>query len=123
MSEQQDRMPLEYLSNDKGDEQMFPILYGMACISVGAAPCGRPNTGRHRGLPLQYHCRIWNMGNICKFIWNNEKNKKLMRERGISFEVVVYFIEKGQVLDDIEHPNKEKYGNQNIFIVNINDYV
>jgi hypothetical protein len=46
-----------------------------------------------------------------------------MRERGISFEAVVYFIEKGQVLDDIEHPNKEKYGNQNIFIVNINDYV
>ena len=57
-----------------------------------------------------------------KITWNSEKNKKLIKERGISFEIVVYFIENGQILDDFDHPNKKKYGNQNIFVVNINNY-
>ena len=57
-----------------------------------------------------------------KITWDSEKNKKLIKERGISFEIVVYFIENGQILDDFDHPNKKKYGNQNIFVVNINNY-
>ncbi len=57
-----------------------------------------------------------------KIVWNEEKNKKLKEERGISFETIVYYIEKGQVLDDTEHPNQEKYGHQNIFVINVNNY-
>ena len=54
-----------------------------------------------------------------------EKNELLKKQRDISFEDVILSIEKGDVLDDVEHPNKEKYPNQNIFIilVRIKNYV
>ena len=54
-----------------------------------------------------------------------EKNEILKKERNISFEDVILSIENGYLLDDIEHPNKEKYQNQNIFIilVQIKNYV
>jgi hypothetical protein len=54
-----------------------------------------------------------------------EKNEWLKAERNISFEDVILSIEEGNLLDDIEHPNKEKYAHQNIFIilVSIKDYV
>ena len=57
------------------------------------------------------------------FNWNNEKNEKLRAERGVSFEEAVLAIEQGQLLDILEHPNKEKYINQNIFVVKIYNYV
>ena len=57
------------------------------------------------------------------FNWNNEKNEKLRAERGVSFEETVLAIEQGQLLDILEHPNKEKYINQNIFVVKIYNYV
>jgi uncharacterized DUF497 family protein len=56
------------------------------------------------------------------FSWNNEKNERLKRERGISFEEVVFHIERGDLLDILEHPNQEHYPGQRIFVVNINDY-
>lgn len=56
------------------------------------------------------------------FDWNLEKNAELWTERGIAFEDVVFFINHGGLLDTIEHPNKERYPNQRIFIVNIDDY-
>ncbi len=54
-----------------------------------------------------------------------EKNEILKASRGISFEDVILALEEGYLLDDIEHPNKEKYPNQNIFIilVVVKDYV
>ena len=54
--------------------------------------------------------------------WNKEKNEKLKKERDISFEEVVMAIEEGNLLDVIEHPNKKKYSNQKLFVVNIHDY-
>ena len=53
--------------------------------------------------------------------WNKEKNEKLKKERDISFEEVVMAIEEGNLLDVIEHPNKKKYSNQKLFVVNIHD--
>jgi len=58
-----------------------------------------------------------------KIQWNTDKNEKLKQERGISFERIIDCIENGQVLDDIEHPNQEKYGHQNMFVINVDDYV
>jgi hypothetical protein len=54
-----------------------------------------------------------------------EKNEILKEQRQISFEDVILAIENGSLLDDMEHPNKEKYPNQNIFIilVEIKEYV
>jgi len=54
-----------------------------------------------------------------------EKNELLKDQRDISFEDVILALENGKLLDDIEHPNKEEYPNQNIFIIliEIKDYV
>ena len=56
------------------------------------------------------------------FSWNNEKNQLLKKERNISFEEVVFHIEKKRILDIVEHPNQEKYKGQKIFIINIHNY-
>lgn len=54
-----------------------------------------------------------------------EKNELLKSQRDVSFEDVILALESGKLLDDIEHPNKEKYPNQNIFIIliEIKNYV
>jgi len=55
--------------------------------------------------------------------WNADKNRKLIEERNISFEDIVFSLQSGGFLDDILHPNKEKYPAQRIFVVAIDDYV
>ncbi|HXV60458.1 MAG TPA: BrnT family toxin [Vicinamibacteria bacterium] len=57
------------------------------------------------------------------FSWNQEKNERLMRERGVSFEAVVFHIERGDLLDVLEHPNPERYAGQRILVVAMNEYV
>ena len=49
--------------------------------------------------------------------FDNEKNKLLKKERGVSFEDVILAIENGDLLDDLEHYNKDKYPHQDIFII------
>ena len=39
------------------------------------------------------------------FDWDDAKNAKLRAERGIGFEDVVFHIERGDLLDILEHPN------------------
>lgn len=56
------------------------------------------------------------------FEWNEEKNEKLKSERNISFEIIVSQIELGHLLDIIEQLNKEKYANQNIYVVEYEKY-
>ena len=56
------------------------------------------------------------------FDWNNDKNKILKDERGVFFERIVVAIEEDHLLDILEHPNKEKYPNQVLLIVEIEDY-
>lgn len=56
------------------------------------------------------------------FDWNIEKNNELKENRNISFEIIVVQIENGSILDILEHPNKEKYGNQQIYIIEFDDY-
>ncbi len=58
-----------------------------------------------------------------RFIWNLEKNERLKKERGLSFDEIVFYIEKGQLLDVVEHPNQEKYAGQRMFVINVKDYV
>ncbi len=55
--------------------------------------------------------------------WNAEKNQELMEIRGVSFEDVVFYLQQGTLLDDLEHPNSEKYSNQRIFVLEIDEYV
>jgi uncharacterized DUF497 family protein len=57
------------------------------------------------------------------FKWNIEKNRLLKSERDVCFEDVVTLIYDDKVLDIIKHPNSEKYPNQKLYIVRLNNYV
>lgn len=57
------------------------------------------------------------------FAWDDAKNAKLRKERGIGFEDVVFHIERGDLLDILEHPNPDRYAGQRIFVVRRGDYV
>ena len=55
--------------------------------------------------------------------WNLEKNESLKLERGVSFDDVLILIFENKLLDTIDHPNKKKYPNQKMFVVEIDHYV
>ena len=57
------------------------------------------------------------------FAWDDAKNANLRKERGIGFEDVVFHIERGDLLDILEHPNHSRYPGQRIFVVRREDYV
>ena len=57
------------------------------------------------------------------FRWDNEKNELVKSTRGVCFEQVVLLMERGEVLDTIEHPNQERYPGQKIAVVMIDTYV
>ena len=55
--------------------------------------------------------------------WNVEKNQLLLRDRGISFERIVFEISLGNELDVVLHPNQDKYPGQMISMVEVDGYV
>jgi uncharacterized DUF497 family protein len=57
------------------------------------------------------------------FDWDDAKNAKLRAERSIGFEEIVFHIERGDLLDVLEHPNPSRYAGQRIFVVRRGDYV
>lgn len=57
------------------------------------------------------------------FRWNHDKNEVLKKDRGISFEEIVLAIEADGLLDELHHPNPEKYPNQSILVVSLDGYV
>ena len=54
--------------------------------------------------------------------WNSIKNQQLVKERGVSFEEVLFCIENGQLLDITGHHNRQKYKDQNMFVIQIKGY-
>ena len=56
------------------------------------------------------------------FNWNKDKNIKLKNERKVSFETILLQIENGKMLDILEHPNKDKYPDQKILVVEYQSY-
>jgi uncharacterized DUF497 family protein len=57
------------------------------------------------------------------FGWDDAKNAKLRTDRGIGFEEIVFHIERGDLLDILEHPNPDRYAGQRIFVVQREDDV
>jgi len=53
------------------------------------------------------------------FRWNAEKNEVLAQERGITFEEIVQRIESGAKVIETDHPNRKKYPNQKILIIDV----
>ena len=56
------------------------------------------------------------------FDWDHAKNAKLRAEHGIGFEDIVFHIERGDLLDILEHANPDRYAGQRIFVVRREDY-
>ena len=57
------------------------------------------------------------------FDWSTEKNRRLIEQRGISFESVVSAIEQGGLVDVLEHPNQDRYPGQMIYVVEAEEYI
>ena len=57
------------------------------------------------------------------FAWDDAKNAKLRVDRGIGFEDIVFHIERGDLLDILEHPNPDRYAGQRVFVVQREGYV
>ena len=58
-----------------------------------------------------------------EFDWDPEKNEKLKRERGISFEELAFQLGEGKLWKIESHYNQENYPNQHIYFIPISDYV
>lgn len=57
------------------------------------------------------------------FYWNEQKNKLLKKIRNISFEEILLSISQYKLIEVIEHPNKNKYPYQKMFIVEVREYI
>jgi len=55
--------------------------------------------------------------------WSEEKNEILISQRGVSFDDVVNELENNGVIDNYKHPQKDRYPNQYIYVVSLNDYI
>jgi uncharacterized DUF497 family protein len=60
---------------------------------------------------------------LIKIEWSNEKNELIKKTRNVCFEDVYNAILNDKILDIIPHPNQNKYPNQKIIILKINNYV
>jgi len=57
------------------------------------------------------------------FRWNHDKNQLLKKDRGICFEEIVLAIEADGLVDELRHPNQQKYPNQRVLVVALDGYV
>ena len=58
-----------------------------------------------------------------EYRWNEDKNEQLLRERRLSFEMVLEAIAAGDLLADEPHPDAVKYPHQRLLFVIIGEYV
>ena len=57
------------------------------------------------------------------FNWSEDKNKKYKEKQKISFEAIVICIQENRIVTVLEHPNKEKYPNQFLYLIDYEDYI
>ena len=55
--------------------------------------------------------------------WNREKNEWLRKNRDICFEDILFYLDNNCLIDDIEHPNQNKYMGQRMMVLNIAEYI
>ena len=60
--------------------------------------------------------------NDFNFRWNEEKNKKLQNERGVSFEEIVSILKNDKIIDIVENPSAN-FDNQECYIIEIKSYI
>ena len=57
-----------------------------------------------------------------EYTWDADKNEWLRRNRGLSFDDVVYHLEHGGFLDDVPHPSQQLHPGQRLYIIRIGNY-
>jgi len=58
-----------------------------------------------------------------QYDWDSQKNELLKESRNISFEAVIIHLGRGDLWRIAEHPNQNKYPDQQLYFVIINDYI
>lgn len=58
-----------------------------------------------------------------EIVWDYQKNIWLKQNRDISFEEVLLLLTEGCLVDILDNPNKVKYGDQKILLVNKDYYI
>jgi len=58
-----------------------------------------------------------------QFEWDAEKNEWLKKERGISFEQIIFHLSQGDLWKVADHPNPEEYPQQKIYFVIVENYI
>jgi uncharacterized DUF497 family protein len=58
-----------------------------------------------------------------KFEWDAEKNEWLKKERGVSFEQIIFHLSQGDLWKVADHPNQEEYPSQKIYFVIVENYI
>jgi len=56
------------------------------------------------------------------FIYDEKKNQILFDTRGLTFEQAIEIISQEGILLDFQHPNFEKFPNQRVMVISINNY-
>jgi len=57
------------------------------------------------------------------FTWNNDKNKKLIADRGFSFEDIEEAVRNGKLISIQKHTNTTDYKHQIVMIVEVKGYL
>ena len=57
------------------------------------------------------------------FNWEAIRSQQLLEERGISFEDVVFYIQKGGLRDFLRFRNRQRESQQAVLVVEIHNYV
>lgn len=65
---------------------------------------------------------LYDINTVKYFSWSLEKNRHIQETRGISFEEIVFHVDRGDLLDVLEHPNQKRYSGQRIMVVNVEGY-
>lgn len=55
--------------------------------------------------------------------WDPKKNERLKKQRGVSFDEVLFHVSAGDVLEIFEHPNQERYPGQKVYAIALEEYV
>lgn len=57
-----------------------------------------------------------------KYLFDEEKNTRLKKERGVCFDDVLSALADGRLIQMFPHHNQDKYAHQDILAIEINDY-
>lgn len=58
-----------------------------------------------------------------KLLWSEEKNTRILEQRGICFEDVLLAVQENRLLAIEVHPRRDRRPHQKILVVDLNGYV